>query len=485
MTTTVGPFSTATELLAALDAREVSARELAELHLARIERHSAALNAVPVPTPERALAAAAAADDARGRGLDVGPLAGLPMTLKESTAVDGLAQSAGIPPLAGHRPPGDGPIARAVAAAGAGLLGKTNISTALGDWTADSPVYGRTNNPWDLGRTPGGSTGGGAAALAAGLTPLEIGSDIGGSIRIPAAFCGVYGHRPSETTVPRSGGFPFADGPNPAIVMAVQGPLARSAFDCELLLDVIAGPEPGEDVAWRLELPPARHVSLAAFRVAVMPHEILGSTVGDEVAGAVDELVTFLRARGAHVAEAMPEVDHDETYRDYLMLLGCLTAESPDPAVRAEVAAEMRSYGDRAGDHMAAGLLLDAADLIGLLARRQQVQAAWRAFFRRWDVLVCPSAPCPAFEHPDPDLRQEARTLDLGGRTEPYLHLLTRTMWPIYAGQPSTAFPAGLSRAGLPIGLEAIGPYLEDRTTLRFAQLLEREWHGFTAPPGY
>ncbi len=151
------------------------------------------------------------------------------MTLKESTQVAGLPQSAGIEPFKDYRPTTDGPIATSVFTAGACLLGKTNIPVALGDWQADSPVYGRTNNPWDLGRTPGGSTGGGAAALAAGMTPLEIGSDIGGSIRVPAAYCGLYGHRPSETAIPRAGSFPLADRPNPAFVMAVQGPLARSA----------------------------------------------------------------------------------------------------------------------------------------------------------------------------------------------------------------------------------------------------------------
>ena len=190
---TIGPFSTATDMLAALDARDISAAELAELHLARIEAHDGALNAIPVRTPERTRAAAVAADAARARG-ELGALLGLPMTLKESTQTAGLPQSAGIPLLKDHVPTGDGPIARSVFGAGAGLLGKTNIPVALGDWQADSPVYGRTNNPWDLGRTPGGSTGGGGAALAAGLTPLEIGSDIGGSIRVPAAYCGVYGH---------------------------------------------------------------------------------------------------------------------------------------------------------------------------------------------------------------------------------------------------------------------------------------------------
>ena len=230
-------------------------------------------------------------------------------------------------PFKDYRPEADGPIARSVFAAGSCLLGKTNIPVALGDWQADSPVYGRTNNPWDLDRTPGGSTGGGGAALAAGMTPLEIGSDIGGSIRVPAAYCGVYGHRPSETAVPRAGSFPLADRPNPAIVMGVQGPLARSATDLELLFDVVAGPGLGRGTAWRLELPAARHERLADFRVAIMPPLPLVQP-SSEMQAKVDELATFLSQRGATVGEAMPEVDHEAYFRDYMTLLIAITSQA-------------------------------------------------------------------------------------------------------------------------------------------------------------
>jgi amidase len=284
----IGPFSTAGAMLAALNAGVVSSVELIDMHLERIDKYDGALNAIAVHTAERAREAAVVADATRASG-SRGALLGLPMTLKESTQVAALPQSAGIPPLADYRPASDGPIAARVFAAGACLLGKTNIPVALSDWQADSPVYGRTSNPWDLDRTPGGSTGGGAAALAAGLTPLEIGSDIGGSIRVPAAYCGVYGHRPSETAVPRAGAFPFADAPNPAFVMGVQGPLARSALDLELLFDVVAGPVEGEDVAWRLDLPAPRHERLGEFRVAIMPPLSLAQP-SSEVQTKVDEL---------------------------------------------------------------------------------------------------------------------------------------------------------------------------------------------------
>ena len=270
MTQSIGPFSTATDMLAALRARTISSSELIEMHLKRIAELDDKVNSIPVRTADRARDAAKRADDAIARGVHA-PLLGLPMTLKEATQVAGLPQSGGVEELKDHKPATDGPIAAAVFAAGACLLGKTNIPFACGDWQADSPVYGRCNNPWDLTRTPGGSTGGGGAALAAGLTPLEIGSDTGGSIRAPAAFCGVYGHRPSETAVPYGGVYPTFDLPNRGDVMTMQGPLARSAVDLELLFDVVAGPAVGADVGWKLALPEARHARLQDFRVAVMP----------------------------------------------------------------------------------------------------------------------------------------------------------------------------------------------------------------------
>ncbi len=481
MASTIGPFSTALEMIVALDAHEISAVELAELHVARIAEHDGALNAIPVLTPDRARSAAIAADVARARGAQ-GALLGLPMTLKESTQAAGLPQSAGIMAFRDHVPTADGPIARSVFAAGAGLLGKTNIPVALGDWQADSPVYGRTNNPWDLDRTPGGSTGGGSAALAAGLTPLEIGSDIGGSIRVPAAYCGVYGHRPTETAIPHSGSFPLADLPSAGSLMGVQGPLARSAFDLELLFDVVAGPEIGEDAGWRLALQPARHAQLADFRVAIMPSLDL-VTPSNAMQARVDELATFVGRAGATVGLAMPALDIDRYLRDYLVLLTMITSQGHGRDKREAMAADLRRIGDPFATATADGLTLDAFDLQRLLVRRGAAQAVWRTFFSEWDVLVCPTALDAAFEHQSGP--QLDRSIAVDDRSVPYNLNIVYPMWAIFSGLPATAFPAGLDGRGLPLGLQAIGPYLEDRTTLRFAQLLEREWYGFVPPPGY
>ncbi|HTO59060.1 MAG TPA: amidase family protein [Pseudomonadales bacterium] len=475
----IGPFSTATEMLMALRARKVSSAELVDMHLKRIDELDGPLNSIPVRTADRARDAAKLADAALARGQRA-PLLGLPMTLKESTQTAGLPQTAGIELLKDYKPATDGPIAKAVFAAGACLLGKTNIPVALGDWQADSPIYGRTNNPWDLKRTPGGSTGGGSAALAAGLTPLEIGSDIGGSIRVPGTYCGVYGHRPTETAIPRPGSFPMADAPNPAALMGVQGPLARSAEDLELLFDVVAGPEVGEAAGWRLDLPQARRARLGEFRVAVMP-PFPWVKPSAEMQGKVDALARFLSQQGAKVAQAMPQFDFEQYFRDYLCLLTVQITQGQSREER-EAAAKART-GHGLLDAQADGLTIDAVGYLTLLRRREQARAAWRDFFRDWDVLIGPMTLDAAFEHQTGPW--DERKLRIDNEQVPYGFNLTYPMWAIFAGQPSTAFPAGLNRAGLPLGLQAIGPYLEDRTTLRFAQLLEREWEGFRKPPGY
>jgi amidase len=468
-------------MLAALHRRELSSAELVEMHIARIEAHDGPLNAIPVRTFARARQAAQQADARRAAG-DTAPLLGLPITLKESTLTAGLPQSAGMRHLQDYRPTLDGPIATRVFQAGARLLGKTNIPVALRDWQADSPVYGRTHNPWDVARTPGGSTGGGAAALAAGLTPLEVGSDIGGSIRVPAAFCGVYGHRPSETVIPKSGLFPQADGPNPARLMGVQGPLARSARDLELLFEVLMGPEPGEAVGWQLHLPPARHQRLAEFRVALLP-PLLGVQVSAAMQARLEALVQFLSHAGATVATAAPEVDFQVYYEDYLRLLAVMTTIGIPREQRAAQAATLRQVGTPASLARAAGLEMDAAAYVRLVGRRERACGAWRDFFHVWDVVLAPMTLDVAFPHQEGPF--EERRLLVDQRSLPYGATLLYAMPAIFAGLPSTAFPGGVNEAGLPLGLQAIGPYLEDRTTLKFAQLVEEAWYRFTPPPGY
>src|SRR5262245_33169384 len=299
MSDRIDPFASAVDMLAALRARRISAVELFELHQSRITRHNPELNAVVEPDFERARRDAEAADALRARGEDA-PLCGLPMTLKESINVRGLRTTAGMTEWKDFRSDHDAPVTQRVKRAGAIVMAKTNVPQMLSDWQSSNPVYGRSNNPWDLERTPGGSTGGGAAALAAGLTPLEFGSDIGGSIRVPAAFCGVYGHRPSETAMPRSGQLPMPPMPNAAVTMGVQGPLARSAADPELAPAVAARPRLGEDVGWKLAIPAARRERLGDFRVAILP-PVDWVPVDGEIAAALEDLAGRLARLGCAV----------------------------------------------------------------------------------------------------------------------------------------------------------------------------------------
>lgn len=479
--TSISPFASASEMLDALRSRAVSSAELVEMHIERIEGLNEPLNAIINTTFERARAEAAEADQRIANG-ESGPLLGLPITMKESNAIKGLPQTAGIHQLAGTIAEEDGPVGARALAAGAALLGQTNIPVALGDWQANSPIYGRTNNPWDATRSPGGSTGGGSAALAAGLTPLEFGSDIGGSVRIPAAFCGVYGHRPSESLVPRVGSFPGAVRPNVAALMGVQGPMARSAVDLELALEVIAGPEALEDVAWRVELPAARAERLADFRIGVL-EPLPGVEVDTELWARQEELVTWLGGEGANVKHVSLPFSFDEYFRDYFMLLSQRTSGPLTREDRLAIEVATRDADFERARMRGEAVTMWAHEMYQLLDRREAYRHAYHEFFREIDVLLCPMALGPAFEHTD--LPFDDRMITVNGKQVIYGDTIYYPALAILAGQPATAFPGGLNSAGLPLGLQAVGPYLEDRTPLRFTQLVEQGWRKFEAPPGY
>ena len=484
----MNPFASATELLQSLRKREASSLELTELYIERIQKHDASINVVVVRDFERAREAARAADAARGRGEDRA-LLGLPITLKESINVSGLPTCCGVAAWNGFVSQHDAPATARLKAAGAVILGKTNIPVGLADWQSVNPVYGRTSNPWDLARSPGGSSGG-AAAIAAGFSALEVGSDIGGSIRVPAAFCGVFGHRTSDTALPRSGQFPLPPTPNPAVVMGVQGPIARSAEDLELAMGVLAGPDVGEDAAWQLALPRARGERLKDFRVAILP-PVPWVPLDAEIGAGIERVEAALAAHGARVQRAQPPEmgDWREHYRLYRRLLCAVMASRVPAAERARWAELQRAVGEEFATAAAEGTEASVAAYFGWLMEREKFRAAWRRFFRAWDVLLAPATLVPAFPHTelaDPLLvsSEHAQVL-VNGKAERYVLQLFPASVATLAGQPATACPTGLSKGGLPLALQVIGPYLEDRTPLRFAALLAREIGGFVAPPAF
>jgi amidase len=458
-------FAPATTMLRALRDRQLSAVELLDLHLRQIERHNPILNALVTPDFEAAVLAATDADAARARG-DERPLLGLPLTVKDSIDVAGLRGTAGVPAWADRRPVADAPIVARVRSAGAVIMGKTNVPPWTGDWQATNPIFGRTVNPWDHTRTPGGSTGGGAAALAAGLTPLELGSDMAGSIRVPAAFCGVYGHRPSETAIPRAGHFPGAPMANPATRLGVLGPLARSADDLTLAFDILAGPAPGEDVAWRLSIPPPRHDRLAEYRVAILP-PIKWLPLECEIATALEGLASNLSRLGARVGRTQPDA-FDDLRRHHALFAALVRATS--------TAIQPVGSNGRAPD-------ASATDFVRWFDERAAYKASFRSFFDDWDVLLAPVTCTLPFLHSDTP--PDDRTIQVNSELIPCRLMSVYPALATLSGQPATAFPIGLSRAGLPIGLQAIGPYLEDRTPMHFSALVAQEYGGFRQPSAY
>src|SRR5215510_8129432 len=306
MQSSIDGFSTASQMLQALRQRQLSAVELLALHQRRIERYNPRLNAIVTECFEQAREAAEAADAARARGADA-PLLGLPITLKESINVRGLKTTAGLPAFAQAQAKFDAPATQRMQTAGAVLMGKTNVPPMLSDWQSDNEVFGRTNNPWDLTRTPGGSTGGGAAALAAGLGSLTLGSDIGGSIRVPAHFCGVYGHKPSLDLVSNAGHQPGPWDGSPGVPMdlAVAGPLARSANDLALALRVLGGPNGDEAKAWTWRLPAPRHKQLKDFRVGYMFDDTF-APVSSDIARLYEKALDALGKAGAKLERGWP-----------------------------------------------------------------------------------------------------------------------------------------------------------------------------------
>ncbi|MGH8147203.1 MAG: amidase [Rhodanobacteraceae bacterium] len=480
-------YKSAQELAAALAAREVSACELADAAIARIENLDPKLNAVCVRDFDRARNAARAADDALAMG-ERRPLLGIPLLVKESFNVAGLPTTWGFPQHKDFVPTEDAlPVAR-VKAAGGVVLGKTNVPLGLGDWQSYNDIYGTTNNPFDPTCSPGGSSGGSAAALAAGYVPLALGSDLGGSLRMPAHFCGVYAHKPTLGVVPARGHCPPPVAPLPESAdLAVVGPMARGAADLALLFDVMAGPdEIDAGIAYRLDLPAPRHERLGDFRVLVLDtHPLLPTdSAVRRAVGSLAERLGGAGVRVAHESELLPDLENGA--RLYMRMLMSLLAASWSAEAYAGLqkqAAAMPTDASGLDAERVRGAVLSHRDWIVANHVRCRLRAQWRDFFKAFDALICPVSPVTAFPH-DHSAR-ETRRIFIDGKPHPYADQL---IWPGVAtlpGLPATSVPIGMSPQGLPIGVQIIGPSLEDRTPLKLAQLMESEFGGFVPPPDY
>ena len=448
----------------------------------RVERFNPDLNAIVVFDFERARTRAREADAALARGEVWGPLHGLPMTVKDSYDVAGLPTTWGVPELRDNVAETNAVAIDRLLVAGAVIFGKTNVPYNLADFQSYNDIYGTTNNPWDLERVPGGSSGGAAAALAAGLTGLETGSDIGGSIRNPAHYCGVYGHKPTWGVLPLRGHA------KPGVLapadISVIGPLARDAGDLALAVDVMAGPDRIEANGWRLELPRPEGRGPADWRIAVWADDPF-CPVDHAVRDAVLRAADALRAAGASVDhEARPGFDLPETQDVYTGLLqSALSARHDDEEFRRTLgrAARLGDEDTPRARRLRAGTM-HHREWILTHERRTRIRWAWREFFDRFDVLLCPIACIPAFPH-DQQRDMDARRITVNGEIREYWDQLFWAGLTGVAFLPATVAPA--ASEGLPIGVQIVGPEGGDYTTIEIARQLGELIGGFRPPPGY
>ncbi len=449
---------TTSEQAAAIRRGELGSVELFDACLARIERLNPVVNAICTLSVDDARARALAADEQTANGRSWGPLHGVPITVKDAIATAGIRSTGGSTQLRDNVPLQDAEAVALVKRAGAIVFGKTNAPLWSGDLQTFNEMFGTTNNPWDLTRVPGGSSGGAAAAVACGMTSFEIGTDIGGSVRVPSAFCGVYGHKPSFGVIPTLG---YLDEPNGGVTESdvnVFGPIARSADDLALVLGVLAGPTTERSVGWRLDLPPADVADLRSLRVATwfdepsLPMDAAMTTVLDDLADRLEEAgIAVDRA-------ARPQLDFTEAWETGGWLIGAAIGVSD---------------GDQGISHT--DWLFADRDR----ARRRQ---RWAEFFEGIDVLLCPVTLLPAFAH-----HQEGtwatREVVINGVTVPYYSL---EAWPALIGSaylPSTSTPVGRTAGGLPVGVQVVSPFLHDRRSIAVSGLLGDLVDGYTSRP--
>jgi amidase len=435
------------ELAQAIGQGQLSARDACEAAIARIEDRDGAINAVVVRDFARAREQADERDARRTRG-ERPPLLGVPMTVKEAIDVAGLPTTWGIAPFRDYKAKEDAVLVQRLKAAGAVILGKTNVPVALADWQSFNPIYGRTINPADPSRSPGGSSGGSAAALAAGMVAIEVGSDIGGSLRVPAVFCGVFAHKPTFGLVPNRGhGFPGSDGGG--VELAVAGPMTRHAADLELELGVIAGPDVDAATGYRLDLPAPRPQDLAGARLLFLDAHPKATT-SVVLVDAVARLAEVGARAGAEVSrrsELLPDLA--AAHAAYTEMLGAIfTRGSPT-----------------------AKDVISAHRWMELLDAQFRLRRQWRALFAQFDAVVAPAFGTVAYPHVD-NPNDPGATLQIDGKATPYFDQLA---WPglaTFPGLPATAVPVGATGEGLPIGLQVIGGFLQDRTAIAIATWL-------------
>ncbi|MFJ5368371.1 amidase [Bosea sp. CER48] len=476
--------ASATALRAGLLARRFSAMQLLEATFARIDALNPRLNAIVAQDREAARAMARASDERIASG-NPRPLEGLPITVKDAFDVAGLPSSGGLPAYRERVPTEDAAAVARLRAAGAVILGKTNVPVFSGDFQSYNPAHGVTNNPWDESRSPGGSSGGAAAAVATGMSAFELGSDLGSSIRWPAHACGVFGLKTSWGLVSTWGSIPPPPErrtPRNADLM-VAGPITRAAEDLDLVLQVIAGPRDAALLPGPLQQPRTRTAN--GLRVALWAEDPF-APVDSEVSEATREAARRLAEAGAIVDEtARPSVRFSDAFEVYALLNHAVVAYGLPPKVRARIQAQAARFSPYDLSHQALqarGARMTPGLYHQLAQRRIAQKRQWARFFERFDVLLCPPAPVAAIPHDHgPDIH--ARRLGVNGEPRPYLDFLLWASLATGADLPALSAPVMRSREGLPLGVQVIAPFGEDRTAIAVGAMLEEAGSGFVAPP--
>ncbi|HUJ09061.1 MAG TPA: amidase [Verrucomicrobiae bacterium] len=478
-------FATAHELATAIRERQISASGVLEAHLAQIARHNATLNAIVTLNEEPARKRAREADAALARGEVWGPLHGVPVTIKDSFATAGLRTTSGYPPLADYIPAEDATVVARLKAAGAIVLGKTNLPVLVQGFQSDNPIFGRTNNPWDLTRTPGGSTGGGAAALASGMSPLEIGSDYGGSVRIPAHYCGLFSIKPTERRVPLTGHIPELPGqPRSVRHVATPGPLARSVEDLKIALQLIAGPDLQQPDIPPVSFPFLLRPPLTELRIA-WSDSFGGLPITRDTRAAMHGLLARLDEDGCAVEQCTPDgFDFPGLWETYGELRQCEIGSAMTPELEAECAANFGvspTSEDPEMRGMARRLNATLKQYAETLTTRDAYVATAERFLASWDVFVCPVTVGPAFPHCAP-----GTPIDVDDQKVPYRLGGTGYTSPFnLTGNPSVVIPLTRSQEGLPIGVQLVGPRWSDMKLLAIAEAIVEFTGPFQRPPGY
>ncbi len=481
---------TATQLATAIKRGEITSRAALDHYLARIDTLGKPINAVVALDIDSARTRADAADKALAEGEDWGPLHGVPMTVKDTFESVGLSTVVGEPRLKDYVSRTDAVTVARLKAAGAVIFGKTNTPRLAQDVQAYNDIYGTTNNPWNTARTSGGSSGGSAAALAAGFTPLELGSDLAGSIRIPAGWCGVYGHKSSYGLVPMRGHIPGPPGTLSEPDLCVAGPLARSADDLALALDVLAGAGPIDDGLWRAQLPAPKPTTFADFRIGYLfEHEFC--PIAKATKARLEDAIEAARQAGATV-EKLDELPggFEDSYDTYDRLLNGLVGSSiPD---------KLYTKAKRGAAFMGLIGKNDMGTLGGFTERattshrdwnranekRHKLRTEWQALFETYDVVLLPGVCVPAIEHNHKG-NVLSRKIDVDGASHGYTNLFRWIAPATVASLPATSAPIGLTDDGLPVSIQILAGYGQDLTTIAFAQHLAAAAQGFKTPPDF